>query len=151
MARYHVHIDTKATVAQGSEALKVIYDAPDYNDAWVGARSVCRYGTFFEADGAKGGQIREFFFPDGEPCRLKPGVYTVRQIFAEKTRKTGKQRMTVLTSDDLLALMTKRNLTITPTLQQALEEAMKEGGLRITVAQARRLGIDVTPQNKEAS
>lgn len=135
MATYNVTIEAKATAADSAEMLTVQYEAPDYHEAWVGARTVCRMGSHPKL---------RIFTKDDEPISIPAGVYTVRKIFVENTRKSGKQRMTTLSAQQLLQLLDDRGVRTSKNLRETLVEALgqSEGeGVRITVATARRLGL----------
>lgn len=136
MAVYNVTIEARATVADESKSITVKYEAEDYHQAWVGARTVCRMGSH--------PSLRIFRDEEGEALKIQAGVWTVRKIFVEGTRKKGKQRMTSLTADQLLELIDNRNIRMSKELRRTLTEVIDGGGsegLRITVAAARRLGL----------
>lgn len=155
MATYRVLLEAKATVAQAAVQLTVKYDDEDYNAAWVGARTVCRLGTLFKDDPncKKPSNAREFFHEDGKPCPVNAGVFTVRRIFAENTRKKGKQRMTILTAEELMQVLASREIEVSDELKSVFDSAINAGGgIKITVATAKRLGLDpkdFTPPGKE--
>lgn len=144
LKKYLVSLDLRATLTQPSQTVIVVYFAPDYHEAWVGARVVCRLGTLFEQDSKyrEGGVTRKFFNEDGDPFPVNPGVYTVRRIFVSDTRKTGKQRMSNLKWADIEALLQKRGIELSTQLGETLRELIGNSeGLRITSATARRLGL----------
>lgn len=147
---YHVLLESKATLSQDSQTVTVSYSAPTYQDAWVGARSVCRLGTDFD----KGDKSQRQFFAmdeDGEvtePFSVQPAVWTVRRIFVENTRKQGKRRMTTVDAETFLRVVGERKIKMSKPLEDLLTEVLKEaGGAKITVATARRLGIK-TPETE---
>lgn len=142
---YHVRIEKKATLTQDAEMLTVSYTSPTYQDAWVGARTVCRMGTNHGQDTKT---PRHFFELDEDgattdaPFNCGPAEYTVRAIFVENTRKQGKRRMTSVNAETFMQVVNDQKIKISPKLQQLLTEILDEnGGAKITVATARRLGI----------
>lgn len=149
---YHVLMESKQTLSQEAETITVSYSAPTYNEAWTGARSVCRLGTNFGAE--KGGINRHFFKLDedggttDEPFEVQPSVWTVRRIFVQNTRKQGKRRMTVVNSETFKAVLGDKKIKMSSALETLLTEVLNEsGGVKITVATARRLGIK-TPETE---
>lgn len=147
MALYDVTITTKATPSQPSEMRVIKYETTDYTAAWVGSRTVCRLGTLFKDDPRckNPKTAREFWsLEEGKFVKfeLSPAVWTVRSIFVEGTRKTGKQRMTNLQLDDIKRILEDRGVKINKKLDDALTEVLgSTEGLRVTVAVARRLGL----------
>lgn len=142
---YHVLIESKATLTQEAEVKTVSYESPTYQDAWVGARTVCRMGT---NHGQESKTPRHFFMLDEDgnatetPFECGPAEYTVRRIFVENTRKQGKRRMTSVNAETFMQVVTDQKIKISPKLQALLTEILDEnGGAKITVATARRLGI----------
>lgn len=150
MTKYHVIIESRATAAQAALRQTVVYEVEDYDTAWVGARTVCRLGTLFRDDPRCkiASLAREFFdMATGQPFHVQPGAWIVRRIFVDGTRKTGKQRMTSLTAEQLAAVLAAQEVAITPDVEAALRDLLGNEGLRITTAAARSLGID-TPNVK---
>lgn len=151
MKRYHVLLESKQTLSQESQTITVGYDSPTYQDAWVGARTVCRLGTNFDEDG-KGTRVFYTLESDeqegGVPFAVQPAVYTVRRIFVEGTRKQGKRRMTTVDATTFKAVLGDKKIKMSGALETLLTEVLNEaGGVKITVATARRLGI-VTPETE---
>lgn len=147
--KYHVIIESKATASQPLRVKTVEYETEDYSVAWVGARTVCRLGTLFRDDPRcrNPSMAREFFDLEGDRFPIAPGAWVVRRIFVDGTRKTGKQRMTNLTAEQLLTALQTSDVALTPEARAKIE-ALLASGLRITCAMARTLGIDtpnVTP------
>lgn len=146
MARYHVLLESRPTPTQESELVKVMYNAPDYRESWVGARTVCRLGTLFRDDpGCKNpANAREFYdLKTGEAFRVSPSYYTVRHIFAENSRKTGKPRMTSITSQQLVDVMKAQGVAVSKKLEHTLSTIIDPaGGVRVTAATAKRLGVE---------
>lgn len=136
---YHVFLAKAATPGIPEEQVTVLYQDVDYKAAWVGARTVCRLGTnerrvFKVADGRA--------FADADPFSCRAGLYTVKHILVDGTRKKGKQRMTTISGEDLLNLIEAHAPTASPELKEELTRALEgTGGVRITLASARRLGI----------
>ena len=148
MTVYHVGIESRPTASETESVnVTVVYEAPTYHDAWVGARTVCRLGTLFKDDPKckAPSQAREFFsLDDNEPFHVGPAQWTVRKIFVSGTRKRGRQRMTVISAEDLIKVIANRKIDISDELKQVLQATLTEsaeGGLRITHATARRLGL----------
>lgn len=146
MAFYEVTLSSKRTVAQPSETVQVMYEAKNYNAAWVGSRTVCRLGTLFKDDPRcqKPSNAREFWTLTTPPEKflVSPSSHTVRAIFVENTRKTGKQRMTTLSKDEILKVLQDRKIPVSGKLETALSEVFDgTDGLRITTAVAHRLGL----------
>lgn len=154
MAKYELSLEHKGNGTH----VKVYYVSPEYRDAWVGARTVARMGTLFKDDPKcrNASTAREFWL-DAELTQkfhTGPAAYIVRHIFAEHTRKKGKARMTTLTQDDLLALFKEQDVPISPELEGALKNVLSEtddGGIRITVAAARRLGLKLAEEQEPAA
>lgn len=143
MPRFSVRLEHKSTFA----SVDVMYESPDYREAWVGARSVCRLGTLFEDDPRRRPkqQTREFYNEDGSRFETGPAVYVVRRILAENTRKRGRPRMTTLSIEDVRKILAERNVKVSAKVDAALEEVLgaAAGGLQLTVAAARRLGVPI--------
>lgn len=142
---YHVLIESKATLTQEAEVKTVAYASPTYQDAWVGARTVCRMGTNHGQDTK---MPRHFFQLDedgaitDEPFECGPAQYTVRRIFVQNTRKQGKRRMTSVDGATFMQVVADKKIKMSAPLQALLTEILNEsGGAKITVATARRLGI----------
>jgi hypothetical protein len=135
---YHVKICKPATPGVPEEIIVVRHQAEEYKAAWVSARTVCRMGS-------NARRIFKVFddtpFAEAEEFVVRAGVYTVKHIFVEDTRKRGKTRMTTITGDELLALVDEHCPDTSPELRQAMKEAIQDGGVRITQASARRLGL----------
>ena len=136
---YLVTLQSKATAAQEPIIAVVRYRSTDYNEAWVGARSVCRLGTNIERK-REFREVSEALWDDAAPFPVVANVWTVRNIFVQGTRKRGKQRMTVLSVEKLLEIISQRDVPMTDELRAQIAEAASEG-IRITVASARRMGI----------
>ena len=145
MAEYHVGLESRATASQASEYVTVRMIAPTYSDAWVDARTVCRLGTNSKRVLKKYDEDSKVSFDEAENFTCAAGVYTVRKIFVANTRKKGKKRMTTLTSDEFLKALSERGIHVSKKLTETLKEVMADsdgGGLRVTSATARRLGIE---------
>ena len=145
MKVYHVMLEAKATVSQDSQTITVAMLAPTYADAWVDARTVARLGTT-AVDAPRPRVFRHIEddkeFAESELFHASAGVWTVRRIFVLGTRKTGKRRMKVLDANEFAGLLESRGIKTSAKLAAMLAEVLTEsGGVKITVATARRLGI----------
>lgn len=137
---YLVTLQSRATPAEQPIVQVVRYRSTDYTEAWVGARTVCRLGT---NDKRVFKVVGEASFEDAAVYPVAAGYWTVRNIFVQNTRKQGKPRMTVITAEQLLAVIDERKVPISPELSSALQSVLQDSeGVRITVASARRLGLD---------
>lgn len=139
MAVYRVTLERRVGLGEEPVTVTVRYACETYNEAWVGARTVCRLGTdrkrVFRRDD-------DSTFEDAPSFTCGPAEYTVRSIFAENTRKKGKKRMMNLSSEQLLKVVEDRKIRTSQALRDVLVEVLDgSDGLRITVATARRLGV----------
>lgn len=155
---YHVMLESKATLSQEAQTVTVGYISPDYNEAWKGARTVCRLGTNHGDSAAR--VKREFWVLDedgemtDEPFTVDPSVWTVRRIFVKDTRKQGKKRMTVVDASTFEQVLEDHKIKMSAKALALVTEVLREsGGAKITVATARRLGIktpDTEMEDNEA-
>lgn len=144
---YHVLIESKASLTQASVTRTVGYVSTSYREVWPEARTVCRLGTNHGDAAAK--VKREFYELDEDgdltdtPVHVGPSEYTVRRIFVENTRKQGKKRMTTVDAETFAKVLEDNNIKINAKALGLVTEILKEsGGAKITVATARRLGIN---------